>query len=95
MQGGGTRSFDIIYSALGTLVRSDLASVLGAKTDEDGALLVDEHQETSVSGLYAAGDVVRGLSQISVAAGQAAIAATHLNRSLPFPMHAQDTECPG
>jgi thioredoxin reductase (NADPH) len=95
MQGGGAHSFDIIYSALGTRLRSDLASMLGAKTDEDGALFVDEHQETSVSGLYAAGDVVRGLSQISVAAGQAAIAATHLNRSLPFPMHAQGAKCPG
>jgi len=87
MQGGGTHSFDVIYSALGTRLRSDLASVLGAKTDEDGALLVDDYQETTVAGLYAAGDVVRGLSQIGVAAGQAAIAATHLNRSLPFPMH--------
>ena len=36
---------------------------------------------TSVDGLYAAGDVVRGLNQIAVATGEAAIAATAiLNR---------------
>ncbi len=33
-------------------------------------------------GLYAAGDVVRGLGQVGVAAGQAAIAATAINNSL-------------
>ncbi len=33
-------------------------------------------------GLYAIGDVVRGLGQISVAMGQAAIAATAINNSL-------------
>lgn len=53
--------------------------------DEDGALSVNAHQRTSVAGLYAAGDVVHGLSQISVATGQAAVAATDINRSLPFP----------
>jgi thioredoxin reductase (NADPH) len=46
-------------------------------------MIVDSHQRTAVNGLYAAGDVVRGLSQISVAAAQAAIAATAINASLP------------
>ncbi len=85
MQDGSDHRFDTIYSALGTHIRSGLATDLGADTDEDGALTVDGHQQTSVPGLYAAGDVVSGLSQISVAAGQAAIAATHINASLPFP----------
>jgi thioredoxin reductase (NADPH) len=75
--------FDVLYSALGTRVRSQLALDLGAKADEDGALIVDAHQRTTVSGLYAAGDVVRGLSQISIAAAQAAIAATAINAELP------------
>ena len=85
MQSGATHRFDTIYSALGTRVRSELATALGAEADEDGALIVRDHQRTSVEGLYAAGDVVQGLSQISVAAGQAAVAATHMNASLPFP----------
>jgi thioredoxin reductase (NADPH) len=85
LAGGATHRFDTIYSALGMRIRSGLATSLGAEADEDGALIVHGHQQTSVDGLYAAGDVVRGLSQISVAAGQAAVAATHMNASLPFP----------
>ena len=75
--------FDTVYSALGMRLRSDLAVSLGAKSDDDGALLVDRHQQTTVPGMYAAGDVVLGLSQVSVAAGQAAIAATAINAGLP------------
>jgi thioredoxin reductase (NADPH) len=85
MQDGSKHQFDSLYSALGTRIRSGLATALGAAVDEDGALLVDGHQETNIQGLFAAGDVVRGLSQVSVASGHAAIAATHINRSLPFP----------
>lgn len=85
MQGGGRHEFDAVYTALGVRVRSGLATALGAQADEDGALVVGDHGETSVPGLYAAGDVVRGLSQVCVAAGQAAVAATHINASLPFP----------
>ena len=36
---------------------------------------VDEHGRTTVDGLYAAGDVVRGLNQIAVATAEAAVAA--------------------
>ncbi len=85
MGNGEQHRFDTIYSALGTRIRSGLATDLGAACDEDGALLVDGHQQTTVPGLYAAGDVVRGLSQVSVASGHAAIAATAMNASLPFP----------
>ena len=81
---GAEPQFDALYSALGMHIRSGLATAIGAHADDDGALLVDAHQQTSVPGLYAAGDLVRGLSQVSVAAGEAAIAATAINRSLPF-----------
>ena len=46
-------------------------------------LVVDDYQRTTVPGLYAVGDVVRGLNQISVAAGQAAVAATRIHSRLP------------
>lgn len=72
----------LLYSALGAKIRADLARGLGAAQEGDDDLIVDENQETSVSGLYAAGDVVSGLNQISVATGQAAIAATHIHNSL-------------
>lgn len=80
---GKAYRFDTLYSALGTKVRSDLAQALGAEVDEDGDLLVDRKRlQTSVPGLYAAGDVVSGLSQISVAAGHAAIASTAIHHYL-------------
>jgi thioredoxin reductase (NADPH) len=74
--------FDAIYTALGLRGRSELATRLGAEHDQDGMLLVDDHQRTSVPGLYAVGDVVPGLTQIGVAMGQAAIAASAINSSL-------------
>lgn len=79
----GTRlRFETLYVALGLEVRSALARTLGADHAPDGALLTDDHQRTSVPGLYAAGDVVEGLDQISVAMGQAAKAATAIHNDL-------------
>ena len=45
----------------------------GAALGEDGRLAVDDHQQTSVPGLYAAGDVVRGLNQLTVASAEATV----------------------
>ena len=47
-------------------------------------LIVDDHQRTSVPGLYAVGDVVKGLAQIGVAMGQASVAASTINSSLEW-----------
>ncbi|WP_426957356.1 NAD(P)/FAD-dependent oxidoreductase [Muricoccus radiodurans] len=83
--GGAEHRFETLYSALGLTVRSDLAVALGAEHDEAGALIVDEHCRTTVPGLYAAGDVVRGLNQIVVAMGHAAIAATDIHNRCELP----------
>jgi thioredoxin reductase (NADPH) len=74
--------FDCVYPALGSDVRSELGAALGAATTDDGCLPVDAHQRTSVPRLYAAGDVVLGLDQISHAMGQAGVAATTLRNDL-------------
>lgn len=78
----GTHHFDIIYPNLGARFRSELALQLGVECDESGALKVDEHLQTNVPGLYALGDVVMGLKQLSVAVGHAAQAATAVHNSL-------------
>lgn len=80
-QSGEVHEFDTIYSALGTIVRSNLAIQLGAK-NINHFLLVDNHQETSVAGLFAIGDIVLGLNQICVATAHGAIAATQIHNSL-------------
>jgi thioredoxin reductase (NADPH) len=74
--------FDTLYSALGSLARSELARQVGAVLDECGCIEVDRHQRTSIAGLYVAGDVVSGLDQIGVAMGQGAVAATALHNDL-------------
>jgi thioredoxin reductase (NADPH) len=82
-QPGEIHEVDALYPALGCNVRSDLATGLGAASTENGNLEVDEHQRTTVDGLYAAGDVVTDLHQLSVAFGHAAIAATDIHNRLP------------
>ncbi|WP_396595461.1 NAD(P)/FAD-dependent oxidoreductase [Brevundimonas sp. R86498] len=79
---GSFRAFDLVYSALGTSANATLARDLGAQLAEDGRLEVDLHQRTSIPGLYAAGDVVRGLNQIAVATAEAAVAATDIHNAL-------------
>jgi thioredoxin reductase (NADPH) len=78
----GRLSFDSIYPALGSRIRSGLAVQAGARAAEDGCLEVDDHQRTSVPGLFAAGDVAKGLDQISHAMGEAGVAATTIRNML-------------
>jgi thioredoxin reductase (NADPH) len=75
--------FDCLYPAFGCDPRSGLARSLGVRLDEQACVVTDAHQRTSVKGLYAAGDVVSTLDQISVAMGQAAVAATAIHNDLP------------
>jgi thioredoxin reductase (NADPH) len=74
--------FGTLYPALGNRNRSELAVQLGARCAGEGDIEVDARQMTSVPGLYAAGDVVCALNQLSVAVGHAAIAATAIHNAL-------------
>jgi len=78
----GRMTFDSLYPALGSRIRSDLAVAAGAAATDDGCLEVDDHQRTSIPGLFAAGDVVKGLDQISNAMGQAGVASTTIRNML-------------
>jgi thioredoxin reductase (NADPH) len=57
LKDGEALEFDALYPALGCAVHSDLGRALGAKCTRLGFLKVNSRQETSVKGLYAAGDV--------------------------------------
>lgn len=78
----GRMAFDSVYPALGSRIRSGLAVQAGARAADDGCLEVDDHQRTSVPGLFAAGDVAKGLDQISHAMGEAGVAATTIRNML-------------
>ncbi len=80
---GRRHRFDTVYPFLGCSSSAHLAEQAGATLSQTGEIPVDAHQLTAVPGLYAAGDVVSGLNQISVAVGQAAIAALGVHNSLP------------
>jgi thioredoxin reductase (NADPH) len=83
LRSGERLEFDVVYPALGCDVHSNLATRLGARSTEVGCIKVNDKQETDVPGLYAAGDVVSDLHQLSVAEGHAAVAATAIHNSLP------------
>ncbi len=82
LQDGSEHRFDILYPMMGDIARSELATRLGAHCNEERELVTDTKQRTSVPGLYAAGDVVDALNQVSVAIGHAAIAATDIHNYL-------------
>ena len=79
---GGEYRFDSVYPALGSDIHSGLAKMLDVKLAKDGCIPVDAHQRTSVPGVYAAGDVVKGLDQISHAMGEGGVAATTIRNDL-------------
>ncbi len=78
----GHYTFDSVYPALGTDTHTQLANMLGARLNEQGCIGVDSHQRTSVPGVYAAGDVVIGLDQISHAMGEGGVAATTIRNDM-------------
>jgi len=80
---GHEELFDSFYPVLGADAKAGLGISLGAQVDKQGELVVEPDLQTSVDGLYAAGDVVNTLNQISVAVGQAAMAATAIHHRLP------------
>lgn len=75
--------YKLAYVLLGAQVEdSAFGHLKNLQRTNEGFLTVSTHQETNIPGLYAVGDCVHGLSQVSVAVGQAAIAAVHVNNCL-------------
>lgn len=80
--GTAPREFRAVYSGLGADARTALAERIGAKLAADGRILADDHQETSVAGLFVAGDLTPGLNQIGTAMAQGQIAASRIHSLL-------------
>ena len=78
----GRHDFASVYPALGSDTHILLAEMVGASLAGDACLKVDSHQRTSVAGIYAAGDLVLGLDQISHAMGEGGVAATTIRNDL-------------
>ena len=71
-------SIDGLFPFIGSIPATDFVQDLNI-LDENGYIRVNEHMETAVSGIYAAGDViVKDLRQIVTACNDGAIAAQHI-----------------
>lgn len=74
---------DALFFNLGTEMSGDLHEKLGCKLDEEcGLVSVDDEQQTSVPGVYAAGDITPHSQLAIVAAAEGAMAAIHIHKSL-------------
>jgi thioredoxin reductase (NADPH) len=73
---------DFVFTTRGDIYYSQLAKQLGAKIDDEGQIIVDRKQRTSIPGLYAAGCVTEANCQMIISAGHGAAAAQAINRSL-------------
>ena len=80
---GDALDCDALFFNLGTEPASNLHEVLGCKLDEKcGLVWVDQTHQTSVEGVYAAGDLTPNSQLAIVAAAEGAMAAIHIHDSL-------------
>ena len=74
LQDGSTLKVSCLFVALGTAKGSDLARKLGIQI-EDNRIVVNENMDTGLPGVFAAGDCIGGVLQVSTAVGEGAKAA--------------------
>ncbi|HEX8294023.1 MAG TPA: NAD(P)/FAD-dependent oxidoreductase [Pyrinomonadaceae bacterium] len=80
---GGVVECDALFFNLGTEPASGFHEALGCRLEEEGGLVwVDEGHQTSVPGVYAAGDLTPRSQLAVVAAAEGAMAAVHIHKSL-------------
>jgi len=74
---------DALFFNLGTELATNFHETLGCRLDpECGLVWVDDTRQTSVEGVYAAGDITPTSQLAVVAAAEGAMAAIHIHRSL-------------
>jgi thioredoxin reductase len=73
---------DKLFFTFGQKAADDLGVQLGCERDEDGQIIVDDHYQTSVRNVFAAGDIVPGPQLAITAASDGAIAALAIHKSL-------------
>ncbi|ADC47275.1 thioredoxin-disulfide reductase TrxB [Methanobrevibacter ruminantium M1] len=66
---------DGVFIAIGDDPSNEIAKELGIDLDEDGYIITDKRQATSVEHVYSAGDITGGVKQWVVACGEGAVAA--------------------
>jgi thioredoxin reductase len=83
LAGGEKLHCRAIFFATGCRQRSGLSELLGCKRDSKGGIITDPlTEETSVPGVYVAGDASRDVLLVSIAVAEGAKAAVAINRAL-------------
>ena len=82
LRGGGTVPCQLAFFSIGHRPRTEIATFLGCALTAEGCILVDADHQTTVPGVYAAGDVVPGVQIVQVAAAGGAIAGVRCALSL-------------
>ena len=81
LKDGGTLEVSGVFVALGVAGSTALARKLGAEVN-GSRIAVDDHMQTSLPGLYAAGDCTGGLLQVAKAVYEGAVAGTEAAKAL-------------
>ena len=87
LAGGRVADLDALYIGPRSRLNSEIAEQLGCETDEvplSRIIRTDQQKETTVPGVYAAGDIARGAHSITWASADGVMAGTALHRSLVF-----------
>ena len=81
LAGGAVREVSGVFGGLGVAGSTALARKLGAAV-EGSRIVVDDKMQTTVPGLYAAGDCTGGLLQVAKAVYEGALAGTEAAKAL-------------
>ena len=95
LEGGREVPCDKAFFSIAHKPRNALGRALGCELDDQGYVTIGEHGETSVAGVYAAGDVTPGEQLIQVAAAQGAVAGIACAMSLRGEYGSPGTPPPG
>lgn len=79
---GSVIACQLAFFSIAHRPRNQLGTALGCRLTEAGCIEVDEHGETSVPGVFAAGDVVPGYQLVQVAAAKGTTAGIGCAESL-------------
>jgi thioredoxin reductase len=79
---GSTEDYDALFFHIASGPGSSFAADMGCQADEDGILEIDREYQTTVPGVYAAGDIVPGSRLAIRAASEGVRAAVGIHKSL-------------
>jgi thioredoxin reductase len=82
LRGGRVLPCSLAFFSIENTPRGQLADQVGCRRTEEGCIEVDADGQTSVPGVYAAGDITPGMQLVQVAAGKGAVVGTACAMSL-------------